>query len=286
MALRKRREERERAHAKGIRLVVGAASALLLAYGVWNYLARPRPKERPSLEELVRGRAFRRPDGDYEILYDFDALPPPEEPDEDFDPYPQLNDWEWPALSGVVKGENRFSGSLRSHIVFEGDVAVEVEFEFIWGGVVNVRLCMTMLKEPNHYQLSLLANGMAVVSENILGSYQDIARVEEAFSPVKPGEKHVLRFELQGSPPVPDTFRIPDPFEKVDLPPGGVLKGYLDGKLIVTAKASGRIPAFGAVGLGAWNSRAYFDDLRITGRPTPSWVEGRRKILEILGGGE
>ena len=84
---------------------------------------------------------------------------------------------------------------------------------------------------------------------------------------------------------MPDIIRVPEAFEETDLPPGGTLKAYLDGKLIATAEASGRIPAFGAVGLGAWNSRAYFDDLKITGRPTRSWIEGRRKVIEVFGGG-
>lgn len=285
VAVREKREKMERARARGTRLIVGAGVVLVLGYGAWRLVTRPKPEKKLGVEELVRGKAKRTPAGNYEILYDFDALPAPEGADpEEFDPYPQLNDWEWPSGSGVVKGENRFSGELKSHIVFEGDLGLEVEFELIRGGVVNARLCMTVLRKPNSYQLSLLANGMAVISENILGSYQDIARAEEAFPPVEVGEKHVLRFELEGSPPVPDVFRVPEPFEEVDLPPGGVLKGYLDGKLIVTAETSGRLPALGAVGIGAWNSRAFFDNLKITGRPTRSWVEGRRKVEEVLGG--
>ena len=283
---RKRLEERERAEKRGAWLIIGAGAVLLAGYGGWKLLMRPRPQEKPGLEKLVAGEVTRLEDGNYEILYDFCELPMPEGADPlEFDPYPQLDDWVWPSGSGAVKGENRFAGELRSHIVFEGDVAIEVEFELIRGGVVNARLCMTVLRKPNYYQLSVLGNGMAVISEVVLGGYVDLARVEEAFPSIERGEKHTLRFELEGSPPVPDVFRIPEPGEEKDLPPGGTLKAYIDGKLVLTAEASGRIPALGALGVGAWSSKAFLDDLKITGRPTPSWIEGKRRLLEVLGGG-
>ncbi len=287
MTLKRSVEKQEKARRRGVLLIIGAGTVLLLGYGAWWVATRTTPKEELGVEDLVRGKVTRREDGRCDILYDFDALPVPEGAEPEFDRYPQLRDWEWPAGSGVAEGQDRFVGKLKSFIVFEGDVAVKVEVEFLRGAVVNARLCMTTLSgKTNYYQLSVLANGMAVMSEVILGSYQDIARVEDAFPRVKAGEKHTLRFDLEGSPPVPDGFRMYEVFEKVDLPPGGTLKAYLDGKLILTAEATGRIPAFGTVGLGAWNSRAFFDDLRITGLPTRDWIEKKRDLVEKLGGEE
>ena len=246
---------------------------------------------RPPYADLVHGD-FREVEADLvELRYDFDPLPRVEgRLFSEADLYPQLRDWNTSLAgskvrTGVVRGEGRLSGEARTRIAFDGPLAVEVELELVPGAAGSPEERRARRPRAAAVQIATNTGGegyeclVSSDGEVRLRSREMVASEEEEFDDIatlSEKQKKMRREEVvkdlappaRIAPPAGRRLRV------VFARTKDALTVEIDGARVIGAALPEPDPwPVGNVALRSPSGRALWDDVRMTGRLSRSWLE-------------